>query len=48
MRKYEKKHQELKRKYGELFDQSERMTNPYSREPKNVVIDRFKKFNDFV
>ncbi|XP_071913977.1 uncharacterized protein [Coffea arabica] len=42
------RHQELKRKCGELYDQTERMQNPYSREPKDAVIDRLKKFNDLV
>ena len=42
------KHQELKRKCGELYDQVENMSNPYIRESKSAVIDRLKRFNDFV
>ena len=44
----QERHQELKRKCGKLYDQTERMQNPYSREPKDAVIDRLKKFNDLV
>ncbi|XP_071925881.1 serine/threonine-protein phosphatase 7 long form homolog [Coffea arabica] len=44
----QERHQELKRKCGRLYDQTERMQNPYSREPKDAVIDRLKKFNDLV
>ena len=42
------KHQELKRKCGELYDQTERMSHPYSRESKDAVIDRLKSTNEFV
>ena len=42
------KHQELKRKCRELYDQTERMSHPYSRESKNAVIDRLKSTNEFV
>ena len=41
----QEKHQELKRKCGELYDQVECMKNPYSKESKNAVIDRLKNFN---
>ena len=44
----QEKHQELKRKYGKLYDQVEQIQNPYSRESKDVVIDRLKKFNNLV
>ena len=43
-----KKHQELKRKCGELYDQAERMSRPYSRESKDAVIYRLKSTNEFV
>ena len=46
--KMREKHQELKRKCGELYDQVEHMSNPYTRESKDAVIDRLKRFNDFV
>ena len=42
------KHRGLKRKCAELYDQAECMKNPYSRESKDAVIDRLKKFNDTV
>ena len=44
----QEKYQELKRKCGELYDQAERMSNPYNRESKNVVKDRLKRTNEFV
>ena len=44
----QEKHQELKRKCGELYDQTEHMSNPYSRESKYIVIDRLKRTNKFV
>ena len=47
-KKMREKHQALKWKYGELYDQVEHMSNPYARESKSAVIDRLKRFNDFV
>ena len=44
----QEKYQELKKKYGKLYDQIKHMKNLYSREPKDVVIDRLKKFNDLI
>ena len=42
------RHQELKRKCGELYDEVKRMKDPHHRESKNVIIDRFRKCNDLM